>query len=173
MSANSDFSFCPICGSKQFVAHGLNLMVCDRCNYYHHINPVVAVAAFLPDPAGRILMIRRGTEPSKGKLGAPGGFVDIGETAETALRREIKEEVNLELVSLEYLCSHPNEYPYRGRIIHVLDLFYVGQVHSWDDALAQDEVEGLVFHDPNAIERDEIAFVSLAKALENYLMRVA
>jgi ADP-ribose pyrophosphatase YjhB (NUDIX family) len=172
MASPCDFKFCPICGSKDFAQRGPDVLVCAQCDFHHHLNPVVAVAAFLPDPSGRLLMIRRGSEPSKGKLGAPGGFVDIGETAEAALRREIKEEVNLEVVSLEYLCSHPNEYPYRGRIVQVLDFFYIGQVRSWDAAAALDEVEGLVFADPKRIERTEVAFVSLGKALNDYRTRV-
>src|SRR5262245_19180047 len=171
MPSAPTFSHCPICGSNQFAPRGSGLLVCGQCNYYHHINPVVAVAAFLPNPDGRILLIRRASEPSKGKLGAPGGFVDIGETAEAALRREIKEEVNLELNSLEYLCSYPNEYPYRGRIVHVLDLFFVGQVRTWDHALAQDEVDGLVFCDPERIEPPQLAFASLKQALKDYLVR--
>jgi NAD+ diphosphatase len=173
MASICDFRFCPLCGSKEFGQRGPTVFVCGQCDYHHHLNPVVAVAAFLPDPSGRILMIRRGSEPSKGKLGAPGGFVDIGETAEAALHREIKEEVNLEVVSLEYLCSHPNEYPYRGRIVQVLDFFYIGQVRAWDDAAALDEVEGLVFRDPRQIDPAEVAFVSLAKALKNYVMHGA
>ena len=167
----SPFKYCPICGADQFAPRSSNLLVCAKCDYYYHINPVVAVAAFLPDPTGRILLVRRASEPAKGKLGAPGGFVDIGETGETALRREIKEEVNLELASLEYLCSYPNEYPYRGRTIHVLDLFYVGKVASWVNAAALSEVDSLVRIDPKTINPSELAFKSLVKALEDYLRR--
>jgi NAD+ diphosphatase len=165
------FTFCPMCGSNQLKPRGPNLLVCANCDYYHHVNPVVAVAGFLADPSGRILLIRRAHEPSKGKLGAPGGFVDLGETAEAALHREVKEEVNLELDSIEYLASYPNEYPYRGRIVFVLDLFFIGYVRSWSDAKALDEVAGLVLVDAKGINPDELAFSSLRNALKDYVMR--
>ena len=170
-SQKPSFSYCPVCGSNKLTPRGSNLLVCGQCDYYQHFNPVVAVAAFLADPSGRILLIRRAKEPSKGKLGAPGGFVDIGETAEAALKREIKEEVNLEVFSLEYLASYPNEYPYRGRIVCVLDLFFIGHVRSWSDAKALDEVDGLELRDPKGIEPEELAFSSLRNALKDYLKR--
>ena len=164
----SYFSYCPICGSDKLAPRGENLLVCGACDFHYHHNPVVAVAAFLADDSGRLLLLRRATDPGKGKLGVPGGFVDIGETAETALRREIREEVNLEVSSLEYFGSYPNEYLYRGRTIPVLDLYFKVHVRSWNEAAAQDEVEGLVFLHPRDIDSATLAFRSLQIALQDY-----
>jgi ADP-ribose pyrophosphatase YjhB (NUDIX family) len=164
----SYFSYCPICGSNQLAPRGENLLVCGACNFHYHHNPVVAVAALLADGSGRLLLLRRAADPGKGKLGVPGGFVDIGETAETALRREIKEEVNLDVSSLEYFGSYPNEYLYRGRIIPVLDLYFEVRVRSWSEATALDEVEGLVFLHPKEIDPTTLAFRSLQVALRDY-----
>jgi NAD+ diphosphatase len=167
----SSFSYCPICGSGQLTSRGANLLVCGACDFHYHLNPVVAVAALLGDDSGRLLLVRRAHDPSKGKLGAPGGFVDIGESAEEALRREIKEEVNLDVSSLAYFSSYPNEYLYRGRIIPVLDIFFTAQVHSWKDAAACAEVDSLAFVDPATINPVDLAFRSLQKALEDYNSR--
>jgi 8-oxo-dGTP diphosphatase len=73
------------------------------------------------DPEGRILLVRRGSEPYKGCYALPGGFVEIGETVEAACRREIHEEAgvlvndNLQLVGVS---SDPNRDP-RGHSVSV------------------------------------------------------
>ena len=46
---------------------------------------------------GRLLMIQRATEPSKGEWSFPGGHVELGETVLEAIRREVQEEVGLEI----------------------------------------------------------------------------
>ena len=40
----------------------------------------------------KVLLVRRGGYPSPGKWSLPGGLVELGETAEEAVRRELKEE---------------------------------------------------------------------------------
>jgi 8-oxo-dGTP diphosphatase len=58
--------------------------------------PVVAcVGAIVHDAAGRLLLIQRGTEPSRGLWSLPGGRVEAGETAEQAVEREVLEETGL------------------------------------------------------------------------------
>lgn len=58
--------------------------------------PIVGVAAVLFQDDS-VLLARRGKEPGKGQWSLPGGAVELGETLEEALRREIREEVSLEI----------------------------------------------------------------------------
>src|SRR3954470_12515537 len=55
------------------------------------------VGAVVRGVAGRLLMIRRGREPSRGLWSLPGGRVEAGETAEEAVVREVREETGLEV----------------------------------------------------------------------------
>jgi ADP-ribose pyrophosphatase YjhB (NUDIX family) len=57
--------------------------------------PITTVGALIFDSAGRVLMIR--THKWSNLWGIPGGKIKFGETAEDALRREIKEETNLDV----------------------------------------------------------------------------
>lgn len=58
--------------------------------------PVPAVAALITQD-GRLLLVRRGVEPSKGKWSLPGGSVEWGEPLTEAVRREVREETGLEV----------------------------------------------------------------------------
>ncbi|SEO71682.1 ADP-ribose pyrophosphatase YjhB, NUDIX family [Trujillonella endophytica] len=58
--------------------------------------PVVAcVGAVVHDAAGRLLLIRRGTEPGRGLWSVPGGRVERGESLVAAVEREVLEETGL------------------------------------------------------------------------------
>ena len=58
--------------------------------------PVVGVGAVILD-GNRVLLVRRGQEPMKGEWSIPGGALELGETLEAAIRREVLEETGLEI----------------------------------------------------------------------------
>jgi ADP-ribose pyrophosphatase YjhB (NUDIX family) len=68
--------------------------------------PIVAVGAVILH-GDRVLLIQRGQEPLKGEWSLPGGVVELGETLEAALVREVREETSLDVVA--------------GEVVEVLD----------------------------------------------------
>ena len=58
--------------------------------------PIVGVGAVIVD-GGQVVLIKRKYEPLKGQWSLPGGMVEIGETLETAVTREMQEETGLEV----------------------------------------------------------------------------
>jgi len=81
-----------------------------------------------------IVLIERKNEP-KG-LALPGGFVDVGESVEEALRREMKEETNLDVQISSLLGVYSD--PKRDPRFHTASVVYVaraqGQPKGGDDA---------------------------------------
>ena len=61
--------------------------------------PIVGVGALIFH-RGRILMAQRGKEPLKGWWSLPGGALEIGESLDCAVRREVREETGLEIEPL-------------------------------------------------------------------------
>jgi ADP-ribose pyrophosphatase YjhB (NUDIX family) len=77
----------------------------SRREYPEH--PLVGVGGFIHKD-GKVLLIRRKFEPNRGKWAPPGGLLEVGEDPEEAARREVREELGLE-VAVEGLLQVANE----------------------------------------------------------------
>jgi 8-oxo-dGTP diphosphatase len=80
--------------------------------------PLLTVDCVVFDRDDRLLLIRRGHAPFKGRYALPGGFVDVGETVEQAALRELHEETGVEgkIVRLIGVYSDPKRDP-RGHTV--------------------------------------------------------
>lgn len=165
------FRFCPRCGTES-LAIGEVPFRCDQCEFTFFFGPVSAVGGLIPDDHGRLLLLRRARDPGQGKLGLPGGFVDAGESAEEALRREIAEEVRLEVADCRLLVTFPNQYTYKGFTAPVLDLFFICHVDS-SQGLDPDaeEVQSATWRQCDEETLDQMAFESNRLAIELFLKR--
>jgi ADP-ribose pyrophosphatase YjhB (NUDIX family) len=166
-SPSSFYHHCPRCSAQQPAPPaGGAPFNCAACGFTLYFNAATAVAVFVRRADGRTLFIRRAKDPAKGKLAPPGGFVDIGETVEAAARREIREEVGIELNNLTFLSSHPNSYHYRDVTYPVLDFFFTATAGNPAEARALDDVASVAWLDAATVPLEEIAFPSMRAALE-------
>jgi len=168
----SFFHYCPRCGTKHVKPPGSAVFTCAACDFTLHFSAANGTAAFVQRDDGCVLFIVRAREPAKGKLAPPGGFIDIGETAEEGVRREVREEVGLELTDVTYLCSAPNSYHYREVTYPVLDLFFVARAVSSTTVIASDEVVTLRWLRPEEVAPEELAFPSMQHAWREWLASV-
>lgn len=89
----------------------------------NHKCPALAVDVIcLHVPSNKIILIERKFPPLG--LAIPGGFVDEGESCEHAARREMKEEIDVDLRTLQLLGVYSD--PSRDPRKHVVSVAYVG-----------------------------------------------
>lgn len=163
--------FCPRCGSPNFPATGSRSFQCADCSFNYYVNASAAVAVLLFNPEGELLLTRRAIEPHKGKLDLPGGFIDPMETAEQAAQREIQEELGIEIHSLKYFCSFPNEYIFSGYSVYTLDLAFLAQTESLANMKAMDDISSFEFYKPHDVDLDELPSISMKNIIKEMIQR--
>jgi len=89
--------FCSYCGQKviERTVEGRVHSCCQKCDRIHYDNPFPAVAALVLNQDNQLLLVKRSVEPARGKWCLPGGFIEIDESIEEAVLRELEEETGL------------------------------------------------------------------------------
>ena len=162
-------NYCPSCGSNEITKHEDSSIECSLCGFHLYVNPAAAVAAIIIDQKKHILFTVRAHEPMKGMLDLPGGFVDPGETAEEALQREIKEELNISVKIMSYFASFPNRYLYKGIAYDTIDIAFVCSGKDLEGIKAMDEIDDIVFIKPSDVNFKDIGFDSIRKIVKTYI----
>jgi ADP-ribose pyrophosphatase YjhB (NUDIX family) len=156
---------CPSCG--QPVQYSIppgdqrERAICTRCGEIHYQNPRI-VAGCVVEHASRILLCRRAIEPRRGYWTNPAGFMELGETLQSAAERETREEALAE-VQL-------------GSMLSVTNILKSGQVHIFFRATlpeprfgsGTESLEVRLF-DEAEIPWHDLAFRSSTFALQRYL----
>ncbi len=160
------FVYCPACGSglKEPDAHkGSKCQSCGR-SWYRNAAPTVGAAIVDSD---RALLTVRGRDPFKGKLDVPGGFLEPGESPLDGLKREVKEELDLEVdvTHSDFIQAEPHRYGEDGEWL--LSLGYVVRIVSGEPSPA-DDVAGVRW-----VGSDELDEVDWAWPHDRELVRKA
>ena len=100
--------FCSFCGTK----HNLDTYpkTCEFCRNVTFINPLPVAVVLLPID-NELLVLRRNIPPI-GRLALPGGFIEVGESWQTACQRELFEETGIEITSAEIELFDVKSAPY-------------------------------------------------------------
>jgi NAD+ diphosphatase len=159
------FTHCPRCGRPSLGPHATYGFACADCSFLFFLNVAAAAAAIVRDEEGRVLLARRAHDPGAGQLDVPGGFIDYGETAEEALRRELREELSLEIDDPTYFCSVPNVYEFGGLNYRTLDVYFTARPRDLSTLRPADDIDGFVFVDLARFDVGQLAFDSVRRAL--------
>ena len=114
----------------------------DRSERLYPRRPIVGVGAVVWRD-GAVLLERRGQPPARGSWALPGGLVDVGETLEEAVRREVREECGIEVVVGPLLGAfEPIQRDEDGRIrYHYVVIDYLVTYSGGDLVVGDDAAE--------------------------------
>lgn len=106
---HSRHGFCAKCGHASVVARGGWARSCPGCGALHfpRTDPVVIMAV---EHGDRVLLGRQPSWPA-GRYSALAGFVEVGESVEEAVAREVLEEAGVAVDAVRYVASQPWPFP--------------------------------------------------------------
>src|SRR5665213_497660 len=141
MELKEAYIFCPRCGKPGESQN--NRLHCSSCGLDTYFNPKPATDVALLNSEGKFLFCVRGANPLKGYLDLPGGFVEAGETFEQSARRELKEELGIEIDSLEFLRSSLGDYLFQDINYHVIGNAYFARLPDGAQVVPADDVDNV------------------------------
>jgi len=163
--SDAPLRYCPACGADGFRRAAEKDWRCPTCAFRLFLNAAAAVALLL-ECRGEVLLTVRAHEPGRGLLDLPGGFLDAGETYEDGVRREVREELGIELGEIRYRFSYPNRYPFAGVIYDTADVFFSAEVGEKPDLRPADDVAGVLWVPRIAPPLERVSGASIRRALE-------
>ena len=164
--------FCPFCGSPHFHWDGIKCHICKDCHHKLYTNEAGATIALIQNDKKELLFTVRRSDPAKGMLDLPGGFIDLGETAEDGVRREVKEELNLVVNNVKFFGTFPNTYRFGGLTYFTIDIVFECKVESFIPLKANDDVTDVRFIHPKLVNPDEIGLDSPRQVIQEYRSKV-
>lgn len=165
----AQFLYCPECGSPRFEVNNEKSKKCADCGFVYYFNPSAATVALILNKENELLVCRRAKEPAKGTLDLPGGFIDMHETGEEGVAREVLEETGLKVKETSYLFTLPNIYVYSSFPVHTLDMFFLCTVDDTSHFSAMDDVADSFFVPLSEIRPEDFGLDSIRKGLGLFL----
>ena len=123
--------------------------------------PLVGVGAVILSD-GRVLLVKRGTEPARGHWSIPGGLIELGESLSEAIVREVREETGLDVEPVELIeildriHREGDRVRYHYVIADYLCRVVGGTLHAASDADAVRWVERAEWNSHSALVLDPI-----------------
>lgn len=119
----SSHKFCGCCGHEMYLSKTEWCCLCSNCQqrYYPQISPSIIVAIRNND---KILLAKHTRHNQDNLFTVLAGFVEVGETIEQAVEREVYEESQLHIKNIRYVTSQPWPFPNSMMLAFMADYDY-------------------------------------------------
>ena len=157
-------AYCPTCGapvSPQLLEDDHRPRLVCANGHVTWRNPRLVVGT-LPVRAGRVFLARRSIEPGAGLWTYPGGFLEVGESAQEGARRETEEETQLRIEVGRLIGAYSR--PHVG----VVTLIYEATVVGGQPLPGVETIEVRDFG-PDEIPWEDLAFTTAESALRDWV----
>ncbi len=148
LSWQKSHQFCGYCGSKTHLHHKENALICSACHqhFYPKIQPCIIIAITRPCPVTgqpQILLAQHHRHKDTGMYGLIAGFMEVGESAEMTIHREVMEETGVAVDNIRYVKSQAWPYPSN------LMLGFLATYQSGEIVIDEDELSHACFFGAN------------------------
>jgi NAD+ diphosphatase len=130
---HQNHQYCAKCGHRTEIAEAGHVRVCPECGAHHFPRTDPAVIMLITDDHDRALLGRQPAWP-EGRFSTLAGFVEPGESLDDAVRREVLEEVGIQVGDVSYAGSQPWPFP------SSLMLGFFGRAQTADILVDQNEI---------------------------------
>ena len=157
--------FCGECGKRLHVIYEdvHKRFLCKECHITYYENPKPCVTAVIISES-KLLLSKRLIDPGKNKWDFIGGFLEKGEHPEQGLKREVKEELDVDLSAYHYFGIYMDRYGDQDSSI--LNIVYLCKINS------QPKINTKEFSEISWFEiselPDEFAFDSMSDIIQDY-----
>lgn len=162
-----NLNYCLICG-EELEKKEENLLICKPNKHSYYINPRPCNSAILQNKKGEMLLAKRKYPPKKDYWDLPGGFINLAETAEESARREIKEELGINVKILKYIGSFYDFYPYKDFNYATISFVFSSLLED-EKIQPKDDVSEVRWFQQDEIPFNKLAFESLKEAIRKFL----
>lgn len=155
--------FCGACGGPTHPAGRQRVLHCTDCDldYYPRINPCIIVLV----TSGRRVLLARSALRNTGFYSCLAGFIEVGETPEQAVRREVHEETGISVDNIRYIESQ--SWPFPSQLM----LGFLADYRGGNIRPDPDEVAEAAWFDLEALPATPAAAISVAGRLIEYYRR--
>lgn len=153
--------YCGKCGEKTSPRSTERALECIPCNrhYFPRINPCVIVLVTRNEE----VLLAKSARFNSGFYSCLAGFIEVGETPEQAVEREVFEEVGLKVKNVRYIFSQ--SWPFPSQLM----LGFIAEYESGELVLQADEIAEAAWYELDQLPNTPSAAVSVAGQLIEYV----
>lgn len=167
MNPSKAYKFCPRC-SGDLIWEKENLLICKNCNFKFYINQSPCNAVIIENEKKEIMLVKRKFDPMKGYWDLPGGFMNAYESLQDSVKREIKEELGVEINLGKIIGVYKDIYVFQNIANPVIGIVVLAKIKKGIIKVS-DDISTYKYFPKDKVLKQKLAFPSIKQGVSDYL----